>query len=313
MENEKIYDVAIIGTGPAGYAAAIYANRYKLSNIIFGMMPGGLITEAHKVCNYPGFIDVTGMELGMQFQKHAQSLGAVEQFKMVDIVRKIDNFKFEIETNDKQKFYAKTVILATGTKRRKLGIERERDLVGHGVSYCATCDANFFNGKIIAVVGGGDAANTASLLLAQHGSKVYQIYRGEKLRGQPAWTDLVVKDPKIEVIYGTNVIELIGEKSLEAVKLDKVYKDSDILKLDGLFVEIGSDPDNILDKELGVNLNEKGYIVVDNAQKTNLEGVWAAGDITTGSNEFRQVITACSEGSIAADSVYSYLKLNAKI
>lgn len=313
MENEIIFDLAIIGTGPAGYAAAIYATRYKLSNIIFGQMPGGLITEAHKVCNYPGFADITGIELGLKFQQHAQSLGVQEQFKLVDKIKKIDQHKFEISTNDGQIYFAKTIILATGTKRRKLGLENEQQFIGHGVSYCATCDANFFKDKTIAVVGGGDAANTASLLLAKHAAKVYQIYRQDKLRGQPAWADLVTKEANIKVIFNTNVIELIGDKCLEAVKLDKPYDNSDVLKLDGLFVEIGSDPDNSLDKELGVITNEKGYIVIDNTQLTNIEGVWAAGDITTGSNEFRQVVTACSEGSIAADSVYSYLKLNGQL
>jgi len=313
MGNEKIFDLAIIGTGPAGYAAAIYATRYKMSNIIFGLMPGGLITEAHKVCNYPGFADITGIELGQKFQQHAQSLGVQEQFKLVDKIKKIDQYKFEITTNDGQIYFSKTVILATGTKRRKLGLENEQQFIGHGVSYCATCDANFYQEKIIGVVGGGDAANTASLLLAKHASKVYQIYRQNKLRGQVAWADLVIKKANIEVIFSTNIIKLIGDKCLQAVVLDKPYHNSDTLKLDGLFVEIGSDPDNILDKELGVTLNEKGYIIVDSAQLTNVIGVWAAGDITTASNEFRQVVTACSEGSIAADSIYSYLKLNGQL
>lgn len=303
-----MFDMAIIGAGPAGYTASIYASRYKLSNIVLGELPGGLITGAHKVCNFPGMPDVSGMDLGFKFQEHARSLGGEEYMCRVSRIDKNEDGLFEISTFDSKKFVARTVLLATGCERKKLSLPHEQELTGKGVSYCAVCDAPFYKRKVVGVVGGGDTANTASLLLAENADKVYQIYRGTELKGERAWVDQVLAHPKIEVLYNTNVTELDGATGrLASVTIQDEKKSTETLSLDGLFVEIGSSPNTTLAEQLKVARDEGGYIVTGTDQSTSIEGIYAAGDITTGSNGFRQVITACSEGSIAAQSIYRYL------
>jgi len=305
--SEKIFDVAIIGSGPAGYSASIYASRYNLTNVIFGKLPGGTISEAHKVCNYPGFEEITGLDLSQKFFNHAKSFGAKMEMKSVtDIKKEGDIFNLEIDSGDI--FKSKAVILATGTKRKKLAIPGEDGYLGKGVSYCATCDSNFFKEKIVGVVGGSNAATTAALLLSEVANKVYIIYRRDALRGDQKWVDAVLKEEKIEVVYNTLVVGLEGDGKLERVKLSKEFNGSDILDLDGLFIEIGSEPNADLPQRIGIEMDDSGYVKVGEDQSTNIEGIWAAGDMTTNSNGFQQVITATSEGAIAANSVYKYLK-----
>ncbi|MBN2015241.1 FAD-dependent oxidoreductase [Candidatus Dojkabacteria bacterium] len=301
----KVHDLAIIGTGPAGYAAAIYASRYKLDFILIGQVSGGLVSEAHTICNYPGFQSITGMELTQKFKEHISMLSVQEVNDEVTEVKE-SNGEFSITTRSDQKYYAKSVLLAIGTKRRKLNLSNEAKFLGKGVSYCATCDGGFFKDKIVAVVGGSDAANTASLYLAKLASKVYQIYRKDKLRGDPTWADQVMKNEKIEVVLNSNIAELIGEDNLEKIILDRGQE----IKVDGLFVEIGSVPNETLIKQLNIKTDDEKYIIVNAAQRTNIDGVWAAGDITTASNGFRQVITACAEGSIAANDIFTHISRN---
>jgi thioredoxin reductase (NADPH) len=183
----------------------------------------------------------------------------------------------------------------------------EDRLIGRGISYCATCDAMFFRSKTVGVVGGSDAANTAALYLADIADKVYQIYRGRELRGETAWIEQIQANPKIITLFETNITKLLGQNRLEAVELDRPYEGVDRLALEGLFVEIGSDPDRTLSDALGLTIDDKGYIVTAPDQKTSRDGVWAAGDITTNSDGFRQIVTACSEGAIAAHSIHKYL------
>jgi thioredoxin reductase (NADPH) len=166
----------------------------------------------------------------------------------------------------------------------------------------------FYRNKTVAVVGGSDSANTAALYLAEVATKVYQIYRGNALRGETAWIDQIKKNPKIELVLNTNITEFVGEKSLEAIKIDRTYNDQSELKIDGLFIEIGSDPDLKLMQQLGLQTSDKGYIVTQPDQTTSRPGIWAAGDITTNSNQFRQIVTACSEGAIAAESIFKHLQ-----
>lgn len=304
---ETIYDVAIVGSGPAGYSASIYLSRYKLSNIIFGKMIGGTISEAHKVCNYPGVCDVSGLELGMKFQKQATDQGAQIAIESVTDIKK-ENDLFNLFTDKGNNYLAKTVILATGTDRNKLAIPKEDQYVGKGLSYCATCDAMFYKNKKVGVVGGSNAATMAATMLADIASEVYIIYRGTELKGEPAWIEQVLQKENVKTIFQTLVTDLEGEPRLQRVKLSKAYNDSDYLDLDGLFVEIGSEPNITLPVKLNLALDKQNYIEVDQRQATSMNGVWAAGDCTTNSNKFKQVVTAVSEGAVAANSIYCHLK-----
>lgn len=304
---ETIYDVAIVGSGPAGYSASIYLSRYKLSNIIFGKMIGGTISEAHKVCNYPGVCDISGLELGMKFQKQATDQGAKIAVESVTDIKK-ENDIFSILTDKGNIYSAKTIILATGTDRNKLAIPKEDQYVGKGLSYCATCDAMFYKNKKVAVVGGSNAATMAATMLADIASEVYIIYRGTELKGEPAWIEQVLQKENVKTIFQTLVTDLEGEPRLQRVKLSKPYNDSDYLDIDGLFVEIGSEPNITLPLKLNLALDKQNYIEVDQRQATSINGVWAAGDCTTNSNKFKQVVTAVSEGAVAANSIYCHLK-----
>lgn len=304
---ENIYDVAIIGSGPAGLSASIYASRYRLKNIVFGKQIGGTIADAHKVCNYPGAEDQTGLELGTKMYEQAKKNGAETSFESVEDIRKENNV-FKLLTDGKKEYFTKTVILATGTKRNKLAIPNEDKFLGKGVSYCATCDAMFYKDKVVGVIGGSNAATMAATMLSDIAKQVYIIYRGKELRGEPAWVEEVEKKKNIEVLFESLVIGLEGTDRLERVKLSKAYKNSPHIDVDGIFVEIGSEPNIDLPVKLGVELDEKQYIKVKGNQSTSMDGIWAAGDCTTGSNGFRQVVTAVGEGAVAANSVYRYLK-----
>jgi len=303
------YDIAIVGSGPAAYSASIYASRYKLSNIILGKIIGGTISEAHMVCNYPGLTDISGVELGMKFQKQAKDLGAEIVYESaVDIWKKAGESTFHIMTDKNNNQYeAKTVILATGTERNKLMLPGEEKYLGKGLSYCATCDAMFYKDKVVAVVGGKNAAVMSASMLSDIAKKVYLIYRGTELLGEPMWVDQLMERKNVEVILQTLPTGLEGEPRLQRVKLSKSYNGDDSLDIDGVFIEIGSEPDGLFPQMLGLEVDEKKYIKVDKTQATSLDGVWAAGDCTTASNGFRQVVTATAEGSIASNAIYTYL------
>lgn len=299
---DKLYDLIIIGNGPAGYTASIYASRYKLNHIIIGKVPGGLATEAHSVCNFPTESKISGIELMQKFQQNVKGQVTQEIIDEVLHIEKVNNH-FKVSTRNNSSFEGKTILLAIGTERRKLNIPDEGKYLGKGLTYCATCDGPLYKDKTVAVIGGSDAANTSSLYLAQIAKKVYQVYRKDKLRGDPSWADQVMKNDDIEVIFNSSIKKLIGNSRLEAIVLNSDKK----IEIDGLFIEIGSVPSTAILNNLGINIDENKYIIVDHAQKTNVEGIWAAGDITTASNGFRQIVTACSEGAIAANSIFSYV------
>ena len=301
-----MYDVAIIGSGPAGYSAGIYASRYQLKTIIFGKMIGGTVSETHKICNYPGFPEISGLDLGTRMYEHAKGTGCEIKFESVTNIEKVDNH-FKISTDLKEEYEAKAVLLTIGTERSKLTIPGEDDFLGKGLSYCATCDGNFYKDKTVGVIGGSSAATMASIMLSEVAKQVYIIYRGNELRGDPTWKAEALKKKNIDVIYNTIVTGLEGKDKLEGVKLSKPYNNSNILSLDGLFVEIGSEPNKDLAQKIGIKTDKKGYIIVDQAQKTNIDGIWAAGDCTTNSNGFRQIATAISEGAIAANDIFKTL------
>lgn len=302
-----VYDVIIIGAGSAGYAAGIYATRFGLRTLLIGKEPGGQTNEAYEVDNYPGFLNISGIDLMTKFKEHAEKLGAeLVVSEAIDVGKKGENFV--VKTKDKE-HEGKAVILATGSKKRKLGLPKEEEMTGKGVAYCATCDAMFFNDKIVGVTGGGNSAVKSALLLAEYAKKVYIIYRKAKedMRAMPYWVKKAEENDKIEMIFRSVPKEIKGKEKLESVVFEKDGKDLEI-KMDGLFVEIGTDPENSLAKKLGVSLDEQGKIKVEKDMSTNVEGVFAAGDITNGSNGMEQIVTSCAEGSIAAESAYNYVK-----
>ena len=307
--EDKIYNLIIIGAGPAGLSASIYASRYGVEHKIVGALLGGQISETHKIDNYPGMEDMSGFEFSQKWGNHAKKYGVEILPELVEKINKENNI-FSITLANKNILHTKTIILATGTKKRKLNITGEKEFIGKGVSYCATCDGFFYKNKTVGVIGGSDSAATATLYLADLAEKVYLIYRKKELRAEPFWVNLIKNNKKIEVLYETNVVEILGEQKLEKIKLDKAHNNSNELNLDGLFIEAGSDPAVEYFSELEIELDENGYIKIQKTGATNVLGIFAAGDITNGSDNFRQVITAASEGAIAARAVYNFLKKN---
>lgn len=301
-----IYDLIILGAGPAGLAASIYASYHKLNHIVIGDIVGGTASEAAHIKNYPGIESISGLELMQKFQHHAEGLGGkIVQAKIAGLAKKEE--LFEVNT-DGQLHQSKSLVVALGTRRRKMNIPGEDKLLGKGVSYCATCDAIFFRNKTVVVVGGGNSAAMAAMLLAEHAAKVYLIYRGAELKCQPASAEQLCKNPKVTIIYNTNVLEVVGDKKVESLALDKDFENSKSLKTDGIFVEIGAMPSSELLRQIGVRLNETGYIEVDQWGKTNIPGVYAAGDIISNTPGFNQIITAAADGATAVNAVYKYMK-----
>ena len=296
--KEKIFDLIIIGTGPAGLSAAIYVARYKLNFIVFSKQFGGMITESDRVENWPGEKKITGLNLMNKFKEHVLSLGAKIIEETVEKIEKTDS-GFKINDN----YESKTILMTQGTEKRKLNVEGEKEFSGKGVSYCATCDAAFFRNKKVCVVGGNNSAVIAALLLSEFADKVYIIYRREKIRAEPIWVERIEKNSKITIINNTNITKIKGENVVKSVLLDNTFNNSKELVVDGVFIEIGSEPNTKIAAQLGIKL-ENGYIKTDVAQHTSVKGVYAAGDITTGSNKFEQLITAASEGAVAINSIY---------
>ena len=249
-------DLCIIGTGPAGLGASIYASRYRLDHVIVGELSGGIMTSSHKICNYPSETEISGMELAKKMVDHAAQLGATPiSSSVVRIEKSESDFSIVLSNNDV--IVAKKILLAAGTRHKHLGVPGEARLAGRGISYCATCDAAFFKNKTVAVVGGSDSANTAALYLAGIAARVYQVYRGKELRGETAWIEQIKQEPKIEILTETNIVAVYGEQKLNEIELDRPYNEKMRLFVDGLFVEIGSDPDGALIEQLGIVTDEK--------------------------------------------------------
>jgi len=301
------YPLIIVGVGPAGLTASIYASRYRVNHLIIGEALGGLAFEAHKICNFPTEQEISGLKIVEKMQKHVESLGASLMIDNVVSIIKEDKI-FKITTQKGNVFLAEALLLATGTEHRRMNLPNESKFIGKGISYCVTCDAMFYRNKTVAVIGGSDSADTDSLYLAEIAKKVYQIYHRDKLRGETTWINQVTNNKKIEVIYNTKVIGLEGREKLEKIILDTPYQGAEKISIDGLFVKIGTVPQKILTKELSLETDEGNYIKVIPGQKTNQAGIWAAGDITTASNNFHQIITACSEGAIAAESIFKFFQ-----
>lgn len=295
-------DAAIIGSGMAGLTAAIYCLRFKLTTVVFAREIGGIITESALVENWPGEKAISGIELMEKVHKHADGLGAVFIYGEVSAVAGRAG-RFTVTTSDGKGLNAAALLLASGSRRRKLGVPGEKEFTGRGVSYCATCDAFFFRGKTVAVVGGSDSAAASAELLAKMAQKVYILYRRERLRAEPIRVERLEKAGNVEILTDTVVESIEGDQTVNAVSLSGGRR----LAVDGVFVEIGFDPANELAVQLGAGLDESGFIKIDEGSRTSVPGVYAAGDVTTGTNRMRQLVTAAAEGAIAAESLYEDL------
>ena len=300
IDLEKTRDLIILGGGPSAIACAIYAARFAMDVLIIGKTFGGLIATTDIVENYPGITSVSGQGLMDMFKDHMNSLSIPYISDEITSIEKVGNH-FILQSFF-QKFKARSICIATGSERRKLGIPGEAEFAGKGVSYCATCDGPFYKDKIVAVIGGSDSATKEALFLAQNTQKVYIIYRKNEIRAEPINKQRVYENEKIEIIPNTNVIEINGDSSVKKL----IFDNGNQLEVDGVFIEIGSIPNSEIAKKMGVKLNNKGEILINRKSETNILGVFAAGDVADA--PFKQAITGVAEGVIAAYSAFDYLK-----
>lgn len=301
-----MYDLIIVGSGPAGLTAAIYAARFALDTLVIGSSPGGQVAESGRIDNYPGFKKVSGVELTRRMIAQVEGFGVeIVRDEVLSIRPQGEGFAVNVG----EKFYeARSAILAIGVEPRKLGVPGEEKLIGRGVSYCALCDAPLYKDKVVAMIGGGDSALDGALELSEHAKKIYLIHRREEFRAKPDFVKRAKRNPKIEFILNTNVTRIKGEDRVESITLDNPYQGRKELSVEGVFIEIGNVPDKALAEGLGLDFDDVGYIEVAEDMSTNIKGIFAAGDITTSSNNMKQIVTACAEGAIAAKSVYEYLR-----
>jgi thioredoxin reductase (NADPH) len=300
-----LYDIIVVGAGCSGLAGAMYAGRLGMTVLVIGELRGGTITLTDIVENYPGFVSLGGMELADKLEAHARAYPNVEfkDGKVAKIGRGKEGFEVG---SDAGSFQSRAILYATGTEWRKLGVSGEKEYANKGVHYCALCDGGFYKGKEVAVIGGADSAVKDALVLANLASKVYVIYRGAALRAEKPNLEALAKKKNVEVIYGTNVLEILGDKKVNAVKLDKPHKGTDRLALSGVFVAVGHLPVSALAKEAGVELDAKGHVKINRNSETNVPGFFAAGDVTD--TRFKQAIVGVGEAVSAAYSAHLYLE-----
>jgi thioredoxin reductase (NADPH) len=297
--------VLILGSGPAGLSAALYAARADLDPVVLtGMELGGQVSLTHIVENYPGFPEgVGGNELVELFQKQAERFGTKLEF---DTASEVDLSKrpFKVQTFNST-YLADTLIISTGATSRRLDIPGETELTGRGVSYCATCDGWFFKDKDLIVVGGGDSALEESIFLTRYANSVTIVHRRDELRAGPFLQNRAKSNPKIDFIWNSTVTEILGEEAVESIRLqDVITKEERIYPIDGIFIFIGHIPNTQLFKDQ-LDMDELGYLKVDHLMKTNVAGVFAAGEVAD--SHFRQVITSAGMGAAAAIQANHYL------
>lgn len=302
---EHIYDVIIIGGGPAGYTAALYATRAGLDTVLLEKMSaGGQMALTGDIDNYPGFPDgIDGFTLGMQMQQGAERFGAKTEYAEVESVEFSDKIK-KIVTGFGT-YYGKTVIIASGANPRELGIDSEKELTGRGVHYCAHCDGRFYKDKTVVVVGGGNSAAADALYLANLAKKVYVVHRRDSLRATKIYHDPLMKTENVEFVWDSIVTDFIVDSKVKGVKIrNKIDGDESELVCDGVFVSIGRNP--ATDFLTGaVKLDKNGYIIADESTKTNIDGVFAAGDVRT--KALRQIVTAVADGAVAVHHAEEYI------
>lgn len=302
---KKLYDVIVIGGGPAGYTAALYAARAGLSTLVIEKLyAGGQMTQTTQIDNYPGYPDgIDGVTLGVNMQKGAQRFGAETVNSQVLSVQLAEEIK-TVETAQGS-YKGKTVIIATGAGHKHLDVAEEESLVGRGVAYCAACDGMFYRGKTVAVVGGGNSAAADALTLSRIAKKVYLIHRRDTLRAEKIYREQLEKAENVEFLWNSTVSRLLYEEKLTGVKLQKAYSPVEsTLEVDGLFISVGRSPATELFRGQ-LELDENGYIVARESTETGIPGVFAAGDVRT--KEVRQIITAAADGAVAAHYAQEYL------
>lgn len=293
-----MYDIIIIGAGPAGLTAGIYALRANLKVLIIEKESiGGQISSSPLVENYPGYKSISGLELSNSMYEQYNALGGELEVDEVTKIKKDDDFTVTTEYDE---YRAKSIIIATGAKHRHLNIDREEDFIGKGVSYCATCDGAFFKDKIVAVIGGASTAVTSAIYLSNIAKKVYLIYRKSKLKCEDILKTRLDKLENVEIIYNSEVTKLIGKDVIEGL----VLNDSDTIEVDGVFISIGMEPNTKIVEKL-IPITEDNYI--DSLDtKTNIEGIFVAGDVRK--KDLRQLTTAVSDGSLAATYAIDYIR-----
>jgi len=303
--SDTHFDVAIIGSGPAGYTASIYTSRAKLKTIIIsGSLPGGQLMTTTEVENFPGFPKgITGPELMMNMQQQSERFGTRI---VIDEVTRVDfkNRPFKIFTGSAE-YTAESVLISTGASPRKLGLKSESDFSGKGVSYCATCDGPFFRDQEIVVVGGGDTALEEATFLTKFGKTVKIVHRRNELRASKILQERAFENPKIEFIWNSTVVNIEGTGKVASVTIKDINTGAETtLNAGGLFVAIGHEPNTTIFKDQ-LDLDERGYVVLNNITRTNIDGVFAAGDVHD--HRYRQAITAAGFGCMAALDIEKWL------
>ena len=302
-----MYDIVIIGSGPAGMSAAIYAQRAGLKAVVVEKecLGTGKIAESLRVDNYPGLFGENGYDLGEKFRTHAENLGAeFIEGEIIKIVRSKGYYTLQLDADEA--LTAKTVIYAAGTQCRRLGVVGEQELLGRGVSYCAVCDGAFYKNKVVAVIGGGDTALGDAVLLSGLAKKVYLVHRRGEFRANKALQNKVSGIKNIVPVLNAAVQKINGKVHVEAVAILQNGSEK-ALPVDGVFVAIGSTPNSALVKEL-LDIDENGYIAADETGVTSADGIFAAGDVRT--KKLRQVVTAVSDGANCVLSAEEYLNKN---
>lgn len=304
-----IYDLVIIGSGPAGMAAAIYAQRAMLKTVVIEKgIPGGQVINTYEVDNYPGIPDITGFELSTKMREHAEKLGIeIKTDEVTDLLLDA-TIKKVITTN--AEYSAKSIIIATGAKWKKLGVTGEKEFTGRGVSYCATCDGAFFRDMNVAVIGGGDVAVEDAIFLARMCKKVYLIHRRDELRAVKVLQESLLKhdEAKVEILWNSELKEVMGKDQVEQISIiNNKTNDLTTLNVDGVFIGIGTEPNSQLVKKK-VSCDEKGYVITNESCETSVKGVFAAGDIRQKS--LRQIITAASDGATSVYAAERYILEN---
>lgn len=297
-------DIIIIGGGPAGLVAALYAGRAELDALMLEkQFEGGQIVTTNEIENYPGFIDITGSDLAGIMYEHAKKFGGTMEYKEVLEIKVEGDIKKVVTANET--YETKVVILSMGAQPRKLGVEREEELTGRGISYCAICDGGFYRKKVVAVVGGGDTAVEDALHLSRIAEKVYMIVRRNELTANKAAQKKLFETENVEIIWDSVVKKLNADQFLSGIEIENT-KNNTVINLDinGLFVAVGSKPATELVKGL-VDLDKQGYIIADENCRTSVDGILAIGDIRTKS--VRQVLTAAADGAVSIYEAEKYL------
>jgi len=298
-------DTIIIGSGPAGVAAGIYAVRREMKTLIIGKEMGGQMAWAGDIENYPGFKSIMSFELIEKFREHLVSSGVENLSAEVKKIEKTDEGNYKVYTS-KDEYITKTIIIAMGLTPKRLAIEGEEKYNGKGVSYCANCDGPLYKNKTVAVIGGGNAAVDAAEILSKIASKVYLIHRSEKFKAFDILVNEVRERQNIELMENSEVKEILGENKVEKIIVHNKDNKNTEIALDGIFIEIGRIAHTDLVEEL-IKRDERGQIVVDEKCRTNSEGIFAAGDVTQ--TEFKQITVAMGQGTIAALAAYQYIQL----